>query len=493
MCPGQFFSSAWKRPVPQGEPHFCRPPRWMARFEAHKKWTSEWGSVSEKVDSVLEKLWKSSAKMTLCPFVKLHAKILSLKTDPADIQAVAGCDSEKLSQVKDSLCRLVTHGNVGLLMFGAEVGKSTSHAVRLAIEKVIREFNVQGNVFNSETVAATKAKALAAVGAVANLNLMPRHRQAEGRYRGQAMKAPVASIEAEVSWRISLAWKGLGVQQNVLNKVWFEDLVVPEGAKQGGGATVDPELADAPDVARALMKDVVEDSGVDTGDEIVRTVSNNAARLIMQDREAQVEISLVDLLGGSTSVLRVKTHILQCMPDATAVVEREATLHRLTQLARKDVNKYASITARAKLETAIKIMGRIVDGVCPDLDAVKQCPVLKDFYDRLQFFVRHVPPEGAAAPSAPAVGAAAIRAQLADAAQKHASGVATRADIEDLKVFAHLIPEDISAHVADVIKRVEAADLPSAVKGKKPGKKALTSSQSGAAASAAAKAATCFD
>ena len=101
---------------------------------------------------------------------------------------------------------------------------------------------------------------------------------------------------------------------------------------------------------------------------MIAAAPKNSARLLCVDRDFEVELALLDLLSGDQSSTRFVQAILSYMPTETTVVAPEHVLHCLTSFARQDSYLLGARSAQGQGQTAIKLIGRIVDGREPNFD-----------------------------------------------------------------------------------------------------------------------------
>lgn len=197
-----------------------------------------------------------------------------------------------------------------------------------------------------------------------------------------------------------------------------QDLVIGCSASDSQcTAKVSASLAEAADSARRQVKSIIDAEGADTADLMQKHIDSSAAKLLVIDRDFQVELSLFDLLAGASSESRLVAHLLNAMPDAENDIAPENSLQSLTQLPRQEVTNFATRSAQAKLQVCIKIVARTVDGRPPDITDIKLCPILAPFYERLQYFIRHGSPPNLK------TGAEAIDVILMDIKQKSDVGL----------------------------------------------------------------------
>lgn len=125
--------------------------------------------------------------------------------------------------VAGHLHKLVANATIGSLLFAHAIVAVIAAQVRACIGKHIAAM-MKLTLIDHAAISKTKANIDDEIATIDNTHLLPHKREISGNYRGVTLKATTKSIQDEVNWRISLCWKGLVVHQNVLQKLWCEDL-----------------------------------------------------------------------------------------------------------------------------------------------------------------------------------------------------------------------------------------------------------------------------
>lgn len=117
----------------------------------------------------------------------------------------------------------MTQATVDMHLFGHAIAKVISSTIKATIDSVISSMLTKPTL-DAKSVVAAKNEIDIKIAATDNSDLLPTRREVSGSYRGVDIHKTVKSIEEEVRWRMAIAWKGLAVQQSVVQKLWCEDL-----------------------------------------------------------------------------------------------------------------------------------------------------------------------------------------------------------------------------------------------------------------------------
>ena len=160
-------------------------------------------------------------------------------------------------------------------------------------------------------------------------------------------------------------------------------------------------------------------------------------------------------------------------------------MQSITSLSHGSLFKLASKSAQAKVTLTLKWLGKILESRPPLVEEAAKEESMQSISDRMQFFCYFEVAAGSGAATR-LVGAAALRKMYEHAKARHEDVGCSFADIAPLKVWCHLMPQDLAQPVANLVKLVEETmTTMQSAHGKKPSK-AATSGCDGAVAQAMA-------
>lgn len=210
-------------------------PRWCDRFSVPKLHSADWHWVSNKVDQILCASFKKSqaSRMKSQLWLDLNKNLVRLIVDNEALSRIMSCD-DNFSSVSGDLQTIVTQASVGMHLFGHAITNVICATIQTTIDSHIQKMVAKATL-DSKLIVTTQNDIHQSLSSVDNTDMLPNKRAVFGMYRGVKISATVKSIEEEVRFRMALAWKGLAVQQSVLNKLWCE-VLRPWGCEiQGGG------------------------------------------------------------------------------------------------------------------------------------------------------------------------------------------------------------------------------------------------------------------
>jgi len=217
---------------------------------------------------------------------------------------------------------------------------------------------------------------------------LPPKRQVKMVYRGEVVPVQVTSIGDEVDIQFAAGLKSLGVQVGFLPKLWCEDWVV-EKAGTKYKAKPDKALFKEAIAARDLVRQLVQEAGVQTADVLAKLMGQKTASLLLVDRGFRVELAVIGPMLAEGSESKLHRSLLMCLPAHDRIFGPEVAAQRLHHLAAGELFKMSATGCQQELRLTQELVGAIVEDRRLDVAEALKSTTMSAVVASFAWFVSH--------------------------------------------------------------------------------------------------------
>ena len=106
------------------------------------------------------------------------------------------------------------------------------------------------------------------------------------------------------------------------------------------------------------------------------------------DPTFKVELGIADMLVGEQSTTLFMARVHQCLPSAERLLSPTDSLQKLDQLQNSEQHKYIPSATQQTLKHISALLGQIINGQVPDVQAARDHPQLQICVASFQCFVK---------------------------------------------------------------------------------------------------------
>ena len=357
----------------------------ILRNQLDKTFAEELACCRNFVDSCLCRQFLSLRKAGVKPQTWLDSNwsLARLLMEEADLQAVKH-SAGNWKAVATHVARLTASSSLGQALFGYAEQLVSSAIFEDKVEKDVADL-LTADV-TADKVRDVRVACEAYTGdlkRIASLKGLKRH--VAINFLQQSVTVTIMDFSLEVHLRLSAALKGLAIQQGQLQRLPYEDWLLPAALEPK--IRIQEELLQDAAACRKLAVEMLQSESVNSLQDMAKILEKNSQALCSLDSSFKLELAFLSTSADDLLKATVTRKLLETLPSESRRRSLTQSLAAVQDLSQTQMLKMSPPALRTLAQSVEEILANMLRGAGPEASLAKSSDFYAKVMHHLGFFV----------------------------------------------------------------------------------------------------------